>query len=266
MLRQKWGSVVCPGCSTLVGVQDEQCLNCGRKNPGLWGFAPLLNRFGRNFGFAPLVLGACITLYVITLLADPSGIRMGGLLGMLSPSMDSLIKFGATGRFPVLYLNRWWTLLSASWLHGGILHILFNMMWVRDLAPAVSEFYGPSRMTIIYVLSGVAGFSLSTLLGSTVTIGASASLFGMFGALMYYGRRTGSRHVTETVRHWVIIGFIFGFLMPGIDNWAHLGGFAGGYLTGRFLDPLHHERLDHLIVALVLIGLTILSILASVLL
>src|SRR6185436_1613180 len=62
--RQKTGSVVCPSCGSLVGVNDEQCYTCGRRNPGLWGFAPLLRRLGNDFGFVPLVTYGCSALYV----------------------------------------------------------------------------------------------------------------------------------------------------------------------------------------------------------
>src|SRR6266850_5003163 len=165
MLRQKWGSVVCPSCGNLVGVQDQQCLSCGRWNPGLWGFAPLLNRLGRDLGFTQFVMGTCVTLYALTLLYDMQGISTGGLLNFLSPSPRSLFLFGDSGAIPVFEAGRWWTVLSAGWLHGGILHILFNMMAVRQIAPATSEMYGASRMVIIYTIAGVVGFTASTMAG-----------------------------------------------------------------------------------------------------
>ena len=59
--------------------------------------------------------------------------------------------------------GRWWTVLSASWLHGGVLHILFNMLWVRQLGPATAEIYGPGRMVIIYTVAGAVGFTLSSV-------------------------------------------------------------------------------------------------------
>src|SRR5215475_15462142 len=86
MLRQKWGSVVCPSCGNLVGVNDERCFTCGRWNPGLWGFAPALNRLGRDFGFTPLVLTACMVLYTFSLVADVSGIRASAGVDFLQPS------------------------------------------------------------------------------------------------------------------------------------------------------------------------------------
>src|SRR5262245_60940712 len=142
MLRQKWGSMVCPSCGNLVGVQDEQCLNCGRRNPGLWGFGPFLSRWGRDLGFTQLVMWGCIVLYLLSLLIDFGGVGTGGLLNFLSPSLSSLFLLGASGAIPVFRFGRWWTVLSAGWLHGGILHIFFNLMWVRQLAPATSEMYG----------------------------------------------------------------------------------------------------------------------------
>jgi membrane associated rhomboid family serine protease len=274
MLRQKWGSVVCPSCGNLVGVNDKQCLTCGRWNPGLWGFAPFLNRLGRDLGFTQFVIGACATLYMLMLVADPSGISTGGLLNFLSPSNEALFLFGASGARPVFLAGRWWTVLTAGWLHAGLLHIFFNMMWIRQLAPPTSEMYGPSRMIIIYTIAGIIGFTASTLAGAFIrlpilggagfTVGASAPIFGLLGALVYYGRRSGSSVVGDQAKSWAVTLFIFGFFFPGVDNWAHLGGFVGGYAAAKFLDPLRPERLDHLIVALICLALTAIAIVFSI--
>jgi rhomboid protease GluP len=256
--RQTSGSVLCPSCGNLVGVRDEQCLQCGRRNPGMWGFAPALRLLGDDLGFVPLVLWGCGALYLATLAVDMDSIRGGGVLSFLSPSLQSLFLFGASGAQAVFNFGRWWTVLSAGWLHGGLLHILFNMMAVRNLAPATTMFYGVGRTVIIYTISGVAGFTASTLAGRYLawlpflrggqwTIGASASIFGLIGALLYYGRRGGSSLVGEQAKRWALSGLVFGFLVPGIDNWAHLGGLAGGYLAARWLDPLQPERGNHLL-------------------
>jgi membrane associated rhomboid family serine protease len=272
MLRQKWGSVVCPSCGTLVGVNDQQCLTCGRWNPGLWGFGPFLNRLGRDLGFTQFVLGACISLYMLMLIADPNGIGTSGLLNFLSPSDRTLFLFGESGAIPVFAYGRWWTVLTAGWLHAGLLHIFFNMMWIRQLAPPTSEMYGPSRMIIIYTIAGITGFTASTLArvfvpilgGAGFTVGASAPIFGLLGALVYYGRRTGSSVVGDQAKSWAVTLFIFGFIFPGVDNWAHLGGFVGGYATSRLLDPLRAERVDHLIAALICLAVTGVAIVFSI--
>ena len=147
--RQTEGSVICTSCGVLVGVNDDTCYNCGRRNPGLWGYGPALRRLGHDLGFVPIVIGATVTLYVLSLLL--SGMSMQA---MLSPSTEILFLLGASGAVPVFTFGRWWTVLTAGWLHAGVLHVLFNVLWIRQLAPAVADLYGPGRMVIIYTISG----------------------------------------------------------------------------------------------------------------
>jgi rhomboid protease GluP len=171
-------------------------------------------------------------------------------------------------------MGRWWTVLSAGWLHAGLLHIAFNMYFVWQMGPAIIELFGPARTVIIYVVGGVAGFTLSSVAGAYfpdlpflraagLTLGASAPAFGLIGALYHYGR-TMSSHAKQAATSIMIQAVIFGFLVPGIDNYAHLGGFAGGYLVSAFLNPMTRERGDHMVVAVVLLAATALSIAVSV--
>ena len=267
----------------LVGVNGETCYNCGRRNPGLWGFAPALRALGHDMGFVPFVIGTCVLLYgaglVITLLRGES-IMGGGLFGMLGASLPASFLLGNSGTRPVFQYGRWWTVLSAMWLHGGALHLLFNMSVVRQVAPAVADVYGPGRMVIIYVAGSVAGFTLSSvagaffpplpfpalplLAGSAFTVGASAALSGLIGAIMHFGQRGGSGMARSYASRFIVMLVVIGFL-PGIDNYAHLGGFAGGYLASRVMDPLKPERVDHIAIAVVLLALSLLSVVASVL-
>ena len=267
--RQTSGSVVCVSCGYLVGVKDDKCYHCGRRNPGLWGFAPVIRHLGHDLGFVPFVTGTCIVVFALSLLGSGGDIGAGGLFNFLSPNPCSLLHFGASGAVPVFALGRWWTVLSASWLHGSLLHILFNVLWIRQLAPEVGNLYGPGRMVIIYTAAGVAGFALSSfglpplMSGSNLTVGASASIFGLLGALVHYGRRSGSSAVLSQAMYWAVMMFVFGFFMSGVDNLAHAGGFAGGFLAGRLLDPLKPERVNHLAIALVCLAVSVLSIVAS---
>lgn len=276
--RQRTGAVICASCGQLVGVNDAQCYHCGRRNPGMWGFAPALRGLGGDLGFVPLVIGGCIVIYLLTLAVSRGFIRMDSLMTMFAPSGPALFLFGASGAGPVFSQGRWWTVLSAGWLHGGLLHIVFNMMWVRQLAPATADLYGPGRTVIIYVVAGVAGFALTSiagagayvpgfpfLYGSGLTVGASANIFGLLGALVYYGRRSGSRAIGSQALTYALTLGIFGFIMPGVDNYAHAGGFGGGYLAAKLLDPLLPERVDHLIIAVVCLVASFLAIVASVL-
>lgn len=276
--RQTSGSVVCVSCGYLVGVKDATCYHCGRRNPGLWGFGPALRSLGHDMGFVPFVTGLCVVMFAIALLIGGGGSMGGGLFSFLSPTRGSLFLLGSSGSVPVFVLGRWWTLLSAAWLHGGLLHIAFNLMWIRQLAPAVGELYGPGRMVIIYTAGSIAGFALSSfagyflgflpipvLQGAQYTVGASAPIFGLLGALVYYGRRGGSSMVGSQAWSWAVVMFVFGLIMPGVDNYAHAGGFLGGYGASRMLDPLRPERINHMLIAVGCLIASVLSILASVL-
>ncbi len=273
--RQTSGSVICTSCGVLVGVNDDTCYNCGRKNPSLWGYAPLLRSLGTDLGFVPFVIGACAVIYVLTLVFSAGSMGSGGPLSILSPSSRSLFLFGASGSLPVFAGGRWWTILSAGWLHGGLLHIFMNMMAVRQLAPAIAEVFGPGRMVIIYVVSGAAGFGLSSFAGAFIpalpflaggqfTVGASASIAGLIGAVLAYSQRSGSTLARSYATQYAIMLVIIGVLLPGIDNYAHMGGFGGGYLMARFLDPLKPERIDHVAIALLCLGVSLVSVIVSV--
>lgn len=275
--RQTSGSVVCPTCGRLVAVDATRCVHCGRWNPGFWGYGRLLQRLGDDFGFVNLVTGGCVVLYLLCLASDPSGITGGGLLGFLAPSREALIEFGASGWLPTFIGRRWWTVLSASWLHGSLLHILFNMLWVRQLVPVAVRLFGVGRTALVYLVSGLTGFVLTSVVGAVfgtappyflrgapLTIGASASIFGLLGALVLYGRRAGSQTMGRQVWTWALVLFFFAFFLPGIDNYAHLGGFLGGFATARVLDPLRPEKPEHLIAAGIGLALTLCAVLASV--
>jgi rhomboid protease GluP len=257
-------------------VNDAQCLTCGRRNPGLWGFTSVLRELGDDMGFLDLVLWSCGALFLATLVTNVEGIGKSASFSFLSPSIESLFLFGASGAIPVFGAGRWWTVLSASWLHGSALHILFNMMWVRDLLPPTARFYGAGRTVIIYVVAGLTGFLASSVIGAfapfmpgplrggTITIGASASILGLAGAIFHYGRRTGSSEITRRARILGLSMLAFGFVMPGVDNWAHLGGLAGGWLTAKVLDPLKPERGDHVLAAVACLVASLAAVLFSV--
>jgi len=268
--RQREGSVICTSCGVLVGVNDDTCYSCGRWNPGLWGYGPALRRLGNDLGFVPLVIGGTVTLYVVSLLL--SGLNMRG---MFAPSSQVLFLLGASGALPMFEYGRWWTVLTAGWLHAGVLHVFFNVMWIRQLAPAIAELYGPGRMVITYTVSGVTGFLASSVAGlylaglpviggANVSVGASASIFGLLGALVHYGHATGQSHAREYGLQYALFMGVFGLIFPGIDNWAHAGGFAGGYLASLVLNPLRRERIDHLAIGALCLVLTLLALLASV--
>lgn len=282
--RQRSGSVLCRSCGLLTGVSDEACFHCGARSPGLFGFAASLRGLGADLGFGPLILALCILAYGLSMALDPSGIGYQGL-NIFSPSLEAGRRMGSSGIYPVWQDGRWWTVLSAGWLHGSLLHIFFNMYWVRILVPQVAELYGPGRTVILYVLGSIAGFVMSSTAPVAIlwvapilrgplsvfpgygmfTLGASAALMGLWGALLYYGQRTGSSNLRQWAWRNVVYFMLFGLMMRGVDNWAHLGGLVGGWLVARVLDPLKPERTNQVILAIACLAASVLAIAASLL-
>lgn len=262
-MRQVAGSLVCPSCGKLVGVNEPRCPYCDAWRPGLFGFAPVLQRLvGNRIDLVSLILMACISLYAAALLLQPEALLSGrGLLSFLSPGSRALYQLGMTGG-AAWSLGWWWTILTANYLHGGLLHIFFNMMWVRNLAPVSTEVYGPARTFVVFNLSGAAGFYVSNVMSGVPTIGASGGIFGLLAALIVYGRRRGSSMMSSQLWQWAIILGVFGFIMPGINNWAHAGGFAGGWIAGQLmgLSDEHRESAGVIILALSLIALTVIGV------
>lgn len=244
MFRKTSGAILCPSCGRLTNAEAPVCLVCGRKNPGMWGFAGPLRALFRRWNFTNAVTAACVALYIVSLVFDPlAALRPRGFFDVFSPTGRALDALGMTGSVAWAE-GRWWTLLTAIYLHGGLLHILFNVLWIRQLGPAVEELYGPARLVVIFTVAGVAGFVVSNSLGVPSTIGASGSIFGLLGAIVAFGRKRGGafgRMVLREYGQWALVLFVFGFLMPGVNNWAHGGGFAGGFGAGLVLSLAEHR-------------------------
>jgi rhomboid protease GluP len=186
----------------------------------------------------------------------------------LTPSMDILTFLGASGTIPIDHFHAWWSLITANWLHGSLLHIIFNLLALRTVAPLVINEFGLFRMFSIYTISGAAGFYLSYLGNVPLTIGASSGLCGLIGALLYFGKARGGdwgHRVYKQTSGWIVSLLVFGFLIPNINNWGHGGGLFGGIFLGWALgynDRRKEGRLDRLL-SLILMLLTALLLLRS---
>ena len=223
-------AILCPRCHKIVSSDAEICPHCGQRKPGLWGATAAMRRLGLQLNFPHLITVVCGVLYLLALALDPAAIfQTQGLMQILSPSIQASFKLGVTGTVPIFSYKFWWTPITAIYLHGGLLHIFFNMMWVRQLGPVVEEIFGPFRLFAIFTVAGIAGFLASVLAGHELTLGASGSIFGLLAAPIAYGRHTGAQLFTRQFLQWAALLFVMGFVMPGVDNWAHGGGFIGGY-------------------------------------
>jgi rhomboid protease GluP len=254
-MRQTQGSMICPSCGKLISVSEEKCPFCGAWNPSLYGFGPGLQKWiGRRLDLVGVIVAACVVLYIVALALQPEAIlQMHGFFGILSPGGRALYQLGMTGG--VAWEERWWwTLLTAVYLHGSLLHIFFNVMWIRQLGPGVIEFYGPSRAFVIFSIAGAVGFLVSNLASGAQSIGASGAIFGLLAAIIVYSRRINHSMLSGQMWQLALVMFVMGFIMPSVNNWAHAGGFAGGWVAAQVMPIEAQKREGRLamIVALLL--------------
>jgi rhomboid protease GluP len=246
-------SIICPGCRKLVSGYVERCPHCQLKNPGQK--QKLLSTFGFNIrSFVKPIIFVNVAFFILAYalpLFIPTHMPMGrDFLGLLpSPSNVSFYLLGWAD-ISLIRPGHWWVLVTAIFLHGGILHILFNMLWVRDLGPQTEYLFGPHKMLVIFILSGIAGnlvavytpLVANTFLGTHMSlvpvIGASGAVFGLMGAIIAFGKKRGGIYGRQLVRQlgkWALILIVMGFLLPGVSNAAHIGGFIGGFFIGQIL-------------------------------
>lgn len=247
MAQPSRNSILCPNCRKLISRDVPQCPYCGIVSPGSrLRNNPLTRNWGSGEKLVQVILYVNIGMYLFSLLLNPGKMGFGfNPFSMLSPSAGSLTILGATGTRMLHQTAGWWTLLSANYLHGSAMHILFNMLALYQISPLITQLYGPYRFFIIYTLSGVLGFLISYFAGIQLTIGASAALCGLIGAAIYYGRNRGGlfgNAVYRQVGGWALMILFFGFMVPGINNWAHIGGMAAGALSGMLLGYLEKNR------------------------
>lgn len=262
MNKQK-NSQLCPNCRKLISRSSEVCPFCGLNRPASrWNNNIFTGGLTHSSQLVTTLITVNIVMFILSIVINP---QLGSFnfnpLNFLSPSNQSLLVLGSSGSIPLFHFERWWSLLSANYLHGGLMHIVFNMLAIRQLAPLTIQEFGTNRMIIIYTVGGILGFLLSALAGVRFTIGASAALCSLIGALLYYGKSRGGVYgqtVFSQIGGWALGIGIFGFLIPGINNWGHGGGMLSGLLLGYLLGYKERkkENINHKILAMVCLAAT----------
>ena len=164
--------------------------------------------------------------------------------GWMDADGKALIGWGSNFG-PLTSDGQWWRLLTATVLHGGLVHLGVNMLTLADVGSLCERLYGSTRFLLLYLLAGLVGSAASVWWNPWVnSVGASGALFGVIGALVVFmlDRRNGvppavmKVHLTS-LSVFVIYGLVSGFASTGIDNQAHLGGLIGGAVAGWALMP-----------------------------
>jgi len=233
---------LCPACGTLVGSTATKCHQCGASMTfSMAAASRSVARFmPQTSPVTYTMLGICCVMYalafVITMKVSGGGGAGGGLMNLGGISSQVNYRLGAS--LPMGYnISQPWRFITAIFLHGGLLHIGFNMWVLLDIGPMVEEMYGSARYLFLYVVTGAAGYVLSSFAGH-LSVGASGSLLGLIGVLLAgtTGRKSmQAQALRSALIRWLIYIAVLGFLFSGTDNYAHLGGVATGYVLGRFM-------------------------------
>jgi rhomboid protease GluP len=225
---------MCPHCRAFITVKDRVCPYCNEavapRQVSRGDSSELVGGFIPHFRFnTTIILLLNFGLYIATVIFSMQG---GNQSAFMNLDVPTLVRFGAKWNLGLAH-GEWWRLVTAGFLHGGLFHILMNSWVLFDLGAQVEEAYGSSRMLVIYFMATVGGFCASAWWSASVSVGASAGLFGLIGAMIALGMRH-QNPMGDAIRgmylRWAFYGIIFGML-PGFrtDNAAHLGGLAAGF-------------------------------------
>ena len=232
---------LCPACGTLVGATATKCHQCGASMT--YSFAAASKTLGRwmpqTSPVTYAMLTICCVMYalslVITMKFSGGGLG-GGLMNLGGIATQINYRLGAS--LPLPYnVSQPWRLVTAIFLHGGLVHIGFNRWVLMDIGPMVEELYGSARYFFLFVVTGACGYVVSSAMGH-ISVGASGSLLGLVGVLLAatQGRKSlQAQALRSALIRWLVYIAVLGLLMRGTDNAAHLGGLASGYLLGRLM-------------------------------
>jgi rhomboid protease GluP len=227
---------MCPHCRAFITNRDKVCPYCNERvgeraverrdtSAVVGGLIPQ----ARFVTMIILLINA--GLYVATVVFSQ---RAGTGGGFMAVDGRTLLEFGAKYRAAILGYGQWWRLVTAGFLHGGLMHIAMNSWVLFDVGAQVEDIYGGSRLIVIYFLANAFGFLLSTYWTQALSVGASAGIMGLLGAMIALGVRHRNSAAGAAVRgvyiRWAVYVLVLGFL-PGlhIDNAAHIGGLAAGF-------------------------------------
>ena len=237
---------MCPACRALIDRKETVCPLCGERvsEVSQAGLGRALDSIlPQQARYTTILLSVNAFLFGLMLLATirARGGEFSGNLLFGSIDVVTLVRFGAKYGFLILE-GEWWRFVTPVFLHANLLHIGFNSWVLFDLGPAVEGLYGPQKFLVLYVVTGAVSFIFSFLWRPAVpSVGASGAIFGLIGVMIAYGyrnRRGAGDAVRNMFLRWAGYMLVFGLIIPGIDNAAHIGGLVAGIVFGALVSDL----------------------------
>ncbi len=232
---------VCPHCGTLQDQGRQTCLNCGKLLLPHW--LEMLKRLGIGL---PQVQSVSSLLSLTMILIYLRMVFFQGPSGVITFDADTLIHFGAHWR-EATEAGQFWRISTAIFLHGGLMHIAFNLFALMQVGPMVEQIFGRGRTIFLFMVTGIIGNIASEMAMNVLAIGASGAIMGLIGVAAGWGQRDGTR-MGHTIRDqmvkWLVYTVLFGFVVHA-DNAAHIGGFVSGALFGYLYKPRWGGMMQH---------------------
>lgn len=201
----------------------------------------------------PIMTYALIIINVLTFFAMY-------VFGNGSQDVATLLAFGANYR-PLVLNGEIWRLLTCAFLHIGVLHLIVNMYALYVIGPQLENFFGRWKYLLIYLMSAISGSLLSIAFSSHISAGASGAIFGLLGALLYFGyhyRVYLGNIMKSQIIPIIILNLAIGFIVSGIDNAAHIGGLVAGVFAAMAVGVKYKsswfDRMNGWIVMLIYLG------------
>ena len=234
---------MCPHCRELVDRSLSTCTACGGSMAGVPGggskrlFATVLPHFS---SLTSILITANVLLLALPLITWGTSPEQGGLFSLLAPPWQAQLVYGSKYTPWILGLGQFWRLVTAGFLHGGLLHLLMNCYALSILGPLIENAFGWRKTLFLYIACDIAAFAASAWWSPEgQSVGASGPLFGLLGFGFVFGRfRAGERGklVAQQLMGFLTPAIVMLFV-PGIDNAAHVGGFLAGAALAWVLDP-----------------------------
>lgn len=232
---------MCPHCRELVNRSLSTCPACGGSMAGVAGggskrlFAAVLPHFS---SLTSVLITANVLLMALPLITWGQS-PQSGFFSLLSPSGAAQFVWGSKYTSAIIEMGQYWRLVTAGFLHGGILHLAMNCYALSILGPLIENSFGWRKTLFVYVACDIAAFAMSTWWRpDTSSVGASGPLFGLLGFGFIYGRfRAGERGraVAQQLMGFITPAIVM-LIIPGIDNAAHVGGFIAGGILAFLVD------------------------------
>jgi len=186
-----------------------------------------------SIGLTQIIFGINAAVFVGMALSSSSAMDFPG---------GTLVHWGANVGV-LTFSGEWWRLLTNVFVHGGLLHIGFNMWCLWNLGQLCESLYGRATYAAIYLICGVgASLASATLHPYVPSVGASGAIFGLAGALIaafklgeFSVPRSALAGTLKSLGGFVVYNLIFGAIIPGIDNAAHIGGLITGLIVGALI-------------------------------